>query len=783
MSFLRTRLSRVFGGSDDLRDKDAANVSTQRATPRESMHQSHLQSPHPPAKSSPAHHSLLELVKDQVFSQHRSSEQAPQITRRNRARSINAAASTKIKDLSESIRATTHLFYTLPNASTSSRITVPSKASLSSRHSQRSEARSSLRSRRSGQSKSDDPPEVANKFLPLTSAERRVVPHEIDVSIPTSGLLEESPIANLKITVNSPPTSPTGEKQHTVYLPLDTSQKEELKDTMLANQRERSSTSGTESLGLSPSTASTFLLSQSIPERRSSRNNRSDSANTTSGESHTSFDSRTSTFLALPSEIDSILTLADSKRSSRHGSLFVKGSHDEQVFSISPYRKAMRELKMGPSEDAQTTATWSDVKQPPLLTSSFTVFRKKSLTERSSNSPESILFADAPEYISHIEGRSQGHRPLSAGYQADVESSSGESEKPRLGSIIDWYKWDTDRRGFGAAQAMDAETESDTETDVGLQLRHYQTSPADSSWGMERPEITSAGQNTPREKDKGSSLSSERKFSPFPRYLTTQSSIGGNSLLEQNFSEEILSPESIKHAVEAINKINGYGLDLPISLRLAIEAIERPTGASMGSPLIPAAAPWGNETEPHEQTVFDEIPALALGGHDTLAESALRAAAVKKSSLRVSFSKDLPRRNHDHSTGRREDFSNFDDTAESSSEFNLDPSDSELEVEALGTDCLKEDEVSLYTDTAKSIDAESLDQHTRCPSSQSATTTDSCAVTTHHPKCYSPISIPSIHLRNSPVRRTPSINDKIHESLGHLNREPHEPYLLPRTFR
>lgn len=48
-------------------------------------------------------------------------------------------------------------------------------------------------------------------------------------------------------------------------------------------------------------------------------------------------------------------------------------------------------------------------------------------------------------------------------------------------------------------------------------------------------------------------------------------------------------------------------------------------------------------------------------------------------------------------------------------------------------------------------------EHPRSFSTESARTTDSCAITTSSPLCYAPLPFPPLHVRSSPVRRTSSI--------------------------
>ena len=350
----------MFGGTIDRPDTD---------TPRDSTHQSLFHSSVPLTRTVSDQHSLLDLSKGQSHSEHHSPGPANQVTRRSRAQSINEVASTKIKHLSESIRAKTHIFYTLPNASTSSRLPTLSQASLLSGTSQRSDARSSLRSRRNGPSWPHAPQEVSRKSSNSTPAETRFIPHKINVAIPTSGLLEEPQISNLKTTVNNLPPSPN------------------------------------------------------IPERTSSRSERSNSVDPTGNETRGSSDSRTSSFLALPSEIDSILTLA-SKRSSRHGSLFVKGNHDEQHFSISPYRKAMRDLKMRPLDDSSIDLGEKELPASPIPSSYTTPYHSSEV-----GSSASILGEKAEELsrMGELLGMNEHrnvknlrfHETKSSSYEAD----------------------------------------------------------------------------------------------------------------------------------------------------------------------------------------------------------------------------------------------------------------------------------------------------------------------------------------------------------------------------
>ena len=829
MSFLRTRISRVFGSSENSQDKDAINAQRQRIVSGGSTHHSPLHGPAATDPTGPAQHSLLELLKGQVFNHHGSSATST-TTRRSRAKSINDVASIKIKGLSESIRAKTHMFYTLPNGSTSTRGLARSQASLSSRHSQRSEAHSSLRSRRGGQHRGDDPQEVLNKSLPVNSKRMRVERHELDVSIPTSDLLEESSISNLRITVNSPPLSPARMNQNARLLRLDTSQIEVSDSNVSEYERERSSTSGTESFHLSPSTASAFLLTQNIPDRSSSRSNRSDSVNTSSNESRTSYGSRTSSFLALPSDIDSLLTLADSKRSSRHGSLFVKGNHDEQPFTISPYRKVMRKLKTRTPVNVETISTQTN----GTSSSECPVAQEKSLIEGTSSSSDSSKPPWPPHHLLDV-GNLVFNR-----YQAYAESSSGESDVPSLGPRkVTKYHIES-KEQYQRIQAMSMETESDTETDASLSLRFCRADPAKSSSKKNHLEATTNVRDDSKTKSKAERpsihkavslpslspqpitpdhVSSESAHSrkPLPDVLSskvtklavctanktkiyeldlplslrraieamgrpaTGSTDSSNGVVALTADERVeidpvfqkrplqyaLSPNAIKHAVEAINKVNGYTLELPDSLRLAIEAIERPCADKMESPLTQAMDDRSFETVLRRQSLYSQIPDLALTGHDTLAESALRAAAVGKSSPRVTFSEDSPRRHLYHSFSRRGESLKGESTVDFLSEVGSASSGTELELEGeepLVTTVLKAFEEPVATGLIERNVTESLDHSTRCASSQSAATTDSCALTTHDPQCYSPIPASNLH-RHSPVHSKTFIDNLILESL------------------
>ena len=853
MSFLRTRISKVFGSFESSQDKDAGDIQRQRAASRESAHRSTHRNPAATKPINPAQNSLLELFKAQVFSHHSSPAASTPTSRRNRAQSINNVASIKIKDLSESIRAKTHMFYSQPNASTSTRVFARSQASLSSKHSQRSEARSSLRSRRGGQCRCDGPREALNNFLPLTSEKTKVERHEIDVSIPTSGLLEESSTSNLKITMNGPPASPARRGKTAGDLRLDTSQTKISDSNAVMYERERSSTSGTESFHLSPSTASAFLLSQSIPERLSSRSNRSDSVHTNSSESRASVNSRASSFLALPSDIDSLLTLADSKRSSRHGSLFVKGNHDEQLFTISPYRKAMRNLKTGlPRNNPIAVPRLSGI-QPFPLPCQCPEDQEKSLTEGKIKGTSDCSDSSKLPKPPHV---SDTGKMVFTHYQAYAESSSGDSEVPSPGSktendiLIDYQKQ------HKPTQAMSVETESDTETDASLSLRSCHANPAKSSSKGNHLEATANVRDdfkrksnaTPSNIRRAVSLLSLSPYSTTRGHITNapihcrkpsqdvlspkviklavdainkinasglelpkslqlalkaidrpiadsiDSSIGvvalaadkqiGSDLIPQTKPlQNVLSPATIKHAVEAINKINGYTLELPDSLRLAVEAIERPTGDSMESPLPQAIDDWSSEAGSRRQSLYDQIPDLALTGHDTLAESALRAAAVAKSPSRVSFSGNSPRRHLYHSHLQTKEVFDSESAVDLLSEVGSTSSgtEPELEVEDLfDAAASKASEDSLATDLAKTNIIESPDHSVRCASSQSIAITDSCATTTRDLKCCSPISASSVH-RHSPARCKSSLDGPVLVQLKSEGEELGEPCVSNQT--
>ncbi|MCJ1486442.1 hypothetical protein MMC06_006619 [Schaereria dolodes] len=69
-------------------------------------------------------------------------------------------------------------------------------------------------------------------------------------------------------------------------------------------------------------------------------------------------------------------------------------------------------------------------------------------------------------------------------------------------------------------------------------------------------------------------------------------------------------------------------------------------------------------------------------------------------------------------------------------------------------------------DSESKIEGSRRFDHQRTTSSQSVLTTDSCAVTTHSPLCYVSPPFPSIHIRNTPVRRTSSINAEVFHTLN-----------------
>ena len=612
MSSLRKRISRVFGSSE--------------------------KSPVP------------EPVKDQACNYHDPFTASTTATGRNWAQSI--------KDLAECLRAKTHNFYNLPNVSTSSRGLVRSHTSLSSKHSQRSEARSSLRSRRNGPYRCDDPQEVCCKFTPLSFKKAKAEGQEIDVSIPTSGLLEELPISDLKITVNSPPASVARRTDSGVNLRLETFSVERSDKTTLACERERPSMSGTEMSHLSPSTAGAFLSNENIPDRSSSWGNRSGSENTLGSESRALADSGAS-FLA---KLDSLLTFVEPERSSRHGLLFVKGNHDEQLSTtISPYRKAMQDLKR---------VDHADPSEPSVS--------EKFSSLRGSVSLLSLVPCSTTYNHAFIE---PAHRitPLQDMASPEVINLAVEAVN----------KMNADR--------LDLVEDNQAKSTLAPQKRSMQ---------------------------------------------------------------DALSPKGIQYAVEAINRTNGHTLELPDSLRSVIETIERPNRIKMQSPSTSAEDDWAFQVQVRRHSLYHQIPNMALTGHDTLAESALRAAIVSKLPLRVSFPEDLPRRQFYQTCSKHEEVPNCEPPEGLHSKTSLTSSVAEDELAPKALDHMLKLNISESPVTAALIKrdfAEPGNQFMGYNPSQNAATTDSCAITTSDANYLSPMPAPSIY-EGSVVNKPLSFN-------------------------
>ncbi|MCJ1310757.1 hypothetical protein MMC25_004423 [Agyrium rufum] len=323
--------------------------------------------------------------------------------------------------------------------------------------------------------------------------------------------------------------------------------------------------------------------------------------------------------------------------------------------------------------------------------------------------------------------------------EEDFSALLNDERIPSMGSRTEWDQIHAERdQRYQATQVLLSETESDTECDSELQLCPYPQSTfrrasKTSIHSIDEP-VQDPAMLFPRVPSRGFiSMNDSASFD--------QSTL--RHVLNEYFQVEI---ESVKSPEESLSR---KGIDF------LVEAIERDSAEDLISisPLVEA-----------------------------LENSQVISPVALPYRLRTDFTAMYSR------VDDRLQVEETDDTRTHALEAPIEAGEMSINEESTTearvlSRTFQGDQVELESSNLSSLQPASLEnyQHIRSFSGVSEDTTDSCAVTTHSPLCYRPVTLrQSYHARTSAVRRTSSLVDEMHntmneeiDDMSNAN-EPHE---------
>ena len=642
-------------------------------------------------------------------------------------RSLHKAASTTFKFFSDTIRSKTQLFYVeSPRPGTP----YPAESGKPVKQDHKSRILSSLRSRHSRKDKVDD----VLEDQPVHAIVRDI-PHELHIDIPDSTLLEiDSPLPReaqyARIvsscsaeSQNAPPPADSPTQLKPLHIPSGSSR---MKDGSVYTTELRQSIHDLGSPEISP-----------VPDIISSSGLDSIVEDSLFAHARSSDGGEPCDILAL---IDSqTLSSPQGAKSSKGfrtgGNLFVKGNREQtrKVNIPSPYRRALRnsesleevsENPVNPPRHVEPLDVLGEVKAP-----------SRPSIKRATSLPRGL----SDIMMSDHEGGSSAEGPpklASEGYDGDAESGSELLEEASMGPKSQWDKARADRlRRYQAVRTLSSETVVDTSDEEGLQLRPFKSgqastvgSPSSAARAIRKVHfVTSEEIGTflrPAETDsmRGNMPlihSKEAETKPLSVQATVEPIVCGDVEDEWHLAKETPETEIKLRSYDS----NSQACSLSLAgVRFALEAIERPSGISMNSP----------ETNP-------QISPFVRAGIQNGTE------AIDKPS--------------------GDSMNSWEDAVESDSDCTTSVV---LERENPRKSSREDHEQSARSSTRP--------MSVRQMSSCSIATADSCAVTTSSQLCYKEIPSPCLHLHTTPVRRTSSINDEIHQVRDETGIQ--EPFLI-----
>ncbi|MCJ1259668.1 hypothetical protein MMC24_007507 [Lignoscripta atroalba] len=738
-----------------------------------------------------------------------------------RKRSLHKAASTTFQLVSDSIRSKTHLFYV-----SSARSESPHGAGEDSTETpdRMSSILSTLRSRGSRYSG----PDRSLEEPPMDPSASYDIPHELDVDIPNPSLLDPRP----ETFKDFHPMSPIGKGPNGSLNPGQ--QNIWPSPTHVALRRSSNDS------GIQPVVQSTSSIESPYAELNDmcQQPSRADSSkriaisgeeagctsDIESSDKNTASDGFSPAVLAPPSHTKILPVAETTARSRAGGSLFVKGNFKPtaSMFTTSPYRKALQSQE---NLDAPTEPQTSLPNLPgePLKSVEQSEASRRPSIHRTTSLKTGLSDLVTPTLSSlAAQSNSETKRLPSEVHEADVESESDCSETPSMGSRSAWERTRADREHrYQAVQAMNADTESDTDSRFGLELHKCPTeaiaknATASKLVYFEHPtvKLDSHARKVQFKEINPTYVPGEREASDFDSpEVQPAINIGGESLFRpqgalkyaieaierpngvvlEGQDEHASNPkQALQYAIEAINRKCGEVLDsgddvatqAQGALEYAVEAIERPSGDVLnaaGRKPLDAGTPLHYAVEAVEQLgdisidnmdtrlcqetpmVSEELQVEPYSKGSTLHYEAVRGPSNTSSIRNPNLFKRI---------SAESELETCESEAHSSQNRPFLPL---LKTTLVDENTHRPCSVELDDSQPDTLISKGFEYY-RSTSSQSVSTTGSCAVTTHSPLCYAPSPFPNLHIRTSPVRRTSSINNALIQALNKMDGTPLSP--------
>ena len=714
MAFVRARLSKIFRLNDDQHvEQSGVTLEKQR---QQSVRASMADSGYYSTATSRSRSPMAPPRPKTPLRDHRDVEGTGVETRDSPSKSLRSAhspnkrpvhklASTTIKMFSDTIRSKATMFYVSPpqtEAPRSDNTDSPTKRDRAAR------LLSSLRSRNSRNFKEDSQIEE-------TEVEPRVyvdMPHELDVEIPNSSLIDhttkaarQNSVAFLS-TVVSIPTA-----YHQARLKKDYNLPDPFGDTTVEENSTVGVTEKAPSLidlvMNSPATSSSIIAKSQVTPRSIMEASAPLELKNMDHVSDTGSDRdivKTVEESAMCSAMGSSPAAPQSQKSSACGSLFVKGKREqERLHSSSPYRRGLlcHSAAKADTEAEHSNPDWTAIDTGELFVISSLPADGDVTVPRGREPAQST-----DVYHIDVEDQPGLDRPLFVSSNLDAEDRTKclgpqTVETPSMGPKSEWDKVRAERQrryhkvsGTSAASEHDMEERSDSHLE-SCRDRLSADTQTDENMGTAEDDASTTGELSRSRKVRFEESPDLQKKKPEPcsdtesgsrpllvsdEYHTTNTR---PSVLDAIKCADISATQKVEEECSSIwheSESRGYALDVIDHTR---------------------------------SSVLDDVDLRSLSSASTL-QDVIETTDLSNHHGIISPEIASPR---PHSRPRPRDF---------------------LDIEPL---------------------------HVRKASSHSASTTDSCAVTTKGEFRYEAERIPSLHVRTSPVRRTSSINAELNSAL------------------
>ncbi|MCJ1351983.1 MAG: hypothetical protein MMC33_001967 [Icmadophila ericetorum] len=437
------------------------------------------------------------------------------------------------------------------------------------------------------------------------------------------------------------------------------------------------------------------------------------------------------------------------KRGSVDGSLFVKGNdYRRSIGTSSPFRKILQDSRSSKEFSPSELHKLSEYPKPVQDTFRPLLHRTTSLPHGLSNLR--VLNGGDP-----LEKLSIYDKPQASSYSSDSESDSDISETPSMGSRAAWDRGRADRaRRYQAVHAMTAETESDTDNETKrLELQHC--------WAEYLVDESVA-----------------------PEYLiVTPSASTPGSPKKVHFADICRPSRQLSDTTE-----KGHVTEPQVPhISPATSAITAPRPQADLHQEISSLGDTSNETTEHlfyrsvEDLKIDFTPSEGSATFEITTERNASAKQLADNNTEKDHNRktveSLVLERGDENAGdctkyKRIRMRPFTQRKHARTAFE-DPAIKKWSQNAMSdADTIEEDQsdAAPYIQLIDLEDSSTVEpNHIRSSSSQSMSTSNSCAVTTHSPECFSPLPKETLHVRSTPVRRTSSLNAEIHAALEQGN--------------